>query len=112
METLPVREATNHINSLRLQSQLGNEERQALFLKDQVGLAPDAVKNSRQIPLTIRNPKVLNQLSEMDGNLADWGKYETEPFHTCRAPHYHHKFSQIIDHKNMFIIQSILTLSS
>ena len=31
---------------------------------------------------------------------------------TCRAPHYHHKISHIIDHKNMPIMRTIPTLPS
>ncbi len=74
--------ARNHISGLRLQEQLAIEERTLLFTADGT-LSQEAINNAREIPLgELKNPKLLEDLSNRPGNLKDWKKYTTESFHT------------------------------
>jgi hypothetical protein len=74
--------AKNHIGGLRLQEKLAIEERTSLFTADGK-LTQEAINNAREIRLgELRNPKLLEDLSNQSGNLRDWRKYTTESFHT------------------------------
>jgi hypothetical protein len=73
--------AVNHINGLRLQRQLAQEE-VSTFFNSNSELSQEVINNSRRIPLKINNFKLKKILSERPGNLSDWGKYETIPIQT------------------------------
>jgi hypothetical protein len=109
--------AANHINALRLQQQLGIEEREPLFAPSGK-LSQGAIQNARQIPLKISNTQVKEALSKRPGNLADWGKYETTPMHTnaglARMHFYHNPVTDDVyygmDYKAVFDHQGLWNL--
>jgi YD repeat-containing protein len=110
-------DAVNHINGLRLQQQLAQEELSSLF-KSPSELTQAAIDNSRQIPLIKFKNTQLKEILEKRGNLADWGKYETTPAHTdhglarmhfyrnaiTNEIYYGHDFKAVFDHQGKWNI--------
>ncbi len=77
--SLPVREATNHISGLRLQRSLQMDQAKSIFNKE-VGLKPEIISNSDLIVRgdQLRNADIIDALTKKGGNLSDWGKYTTK----------------------------------
>jgi hypothetical protein len=71
--------AANHINLLRLQRQLTIEQANSIF-DESGGLTQEAIDNSLIIKQgeELGNPALRNDLINIGGNIADWGKYTTK----------------------------------
>ena len=73
--------ADSHISGLRLQQSLTIDQAKSIFTASG-DLSPEVIKNSDLIipgtKLSKTNTKLLNALSNVGGNLTDWGKYATK----------------------------------